>query len=105
MKKSTKKLLGNLFGLLLTAGIYVLFVMPFLMGEHPGLPYTGKMLGAKMLWIIAFLFSSFLIPGIIGLFEYVKNKSFWRYFYSTGWIIFIIVLIVFSTILSNHSMN
>lgn len=105
MKKSTKKLVCNLIGLIITGVLYVLIVMPILMGEHIRLPNNGKMFGVMLLWVIAFPLLSFLIPGIIALLEYTKSKTFWRYFYYAGWIIYILVLIFFSFALGNHSMN
>lgn len=62
MKKSTKKLIGNLIGLVITGVLYALIVMPILMGEHIRLPNNGKMFGVLSLWVIAFPILSFLIP-------------------------------------------
>ena len=101
MKKSTK----NLIGLVLTAVFYVLIVMPILMGEPIRLPLNGNMFSVMLLWVIVFPLLSFIIPGLIALIEYTKNKIFWRYFYYTGWTIYIFILILFSIALDNHSMN
>ena len=103
MKKTTKKLIGNLIGLVITGVLYVFIAMPILMGER--LPNNGKIFGVVSLWVITFLFLSFIIPGIIALLEYTKSKTFWRYFYYAGWIIYILILIFFSFALANHSMN
>ena len=100
MKKSTK----NVIGLVLIGTIYVLIIMPILMGEQIRLPNINRF-AVMLLWITMFLLSSFLIPGIIALIEYTNKKTFWRYFYYTGWTIYISILILFSIILSNHSMG
>jgi len=101
MKKSTK----NLIGLALIGVFYVLIVMPMLMNEPIRLPSNGKMFGAMMLWVFAFPTLSFLIPGIIALIDYTKEKALWRYFYHAGWVIYILLLVLFSAALGNHSMN
>src|SRR5690606_9775896 len=101
MKKSTK----NLIGLALAGLFYVLVLMPILMSEPIRLPSDGNMLGVTLLWVLAFPTLSFLIPGMIALIEYTKNRTFWRYFYHTGWVIYIFLLVLFSVALGNHSMN
>ena len=97
MKKSTK----NLIGLVLTGVLYSLIIMPIIIGENVRLPFNGNMFGAMLVLVIGFPLLSFLIPGIIALNVYVNNKTFWRYFYSTGWMIYILILILYSYVLGN----
>lgn len=97
MKKHTK----NLIGLVLTAVFYVLIVMPIIIGENIRLPVNAKMFGAMLILVIGFPLVSFIIPGIIALNVYFGKKPFWKYFYVTGWIIFILILILYSFVLGN----
>ena len=103
MKKTTKNLIGNLIGLVITGVFYFLIVMPII-DENIRLPYNGKMFGALLVWVITIPLLSFLIPGIIALVAYTNKKTFWRYFYYTGWIIYILILIFYSYALGHHSM-
>lgn len=96
-----KTLTKNLIGLILTGVLHYLLVMPIIISENIRLPSDGKMFGAMLVQVIGFPFISFLIPGIIAWVVYTNNKTFWRYFYSTGWIIYILILIIYSYVLGH----
>ena len=95
-----KKAIKNLSGLAITGALYFLIISPIITGETIRFPYSWSMFGVMLLLIIGIPLISFIIPGIIALNEYVEKKPFWKYFYYTGWIIYIIVLIVFSFVLN-----
>jgi len=97
MNKITK----NIIGLVLTGLLHCIVVIPILTGASIKLPSDVKMLGAMLIQVIALPLISFLIPGIIAFNLYTENKTFWKYFYSTGWIIYILVLIIYSFVLGN----
>jgi len=96
-----KKAIINLIGLIFTGVFHYLIVMPIIKGENIRLPFNGHMFEEMLIWVIGFPLLSFLIPGIIALNEYVGKKTFWRYFYYTGWIIYFLILILLSFIICN----
>ena len=97
MKKFTK----NIIGLVLIGVLHYLIVLPIITGENIRLPFNGRMFGTMLIWVMGFPLLSFLIPGIIALVVYRNNKIFWRYFYYTGWIIYIFILFLVSLIIYN----
>jgi len=96
MKKATI----NLIGLFLTGVLYFLIIGPIITGQTIIFPTSWSMFGVILLFVIGSPLVSFIIPGIIAINEYVEKKPFWKYFYSTGWIIYILILIVYSIVLN-----
>ncbi|HEY5591505.1 MAG TPA: hypothetical protein VIK55_10850 [Paludibacter sp.] len=96
MKKATK----NLIGLFFTGVFYFSIIGPIIIGETIRFPYSWSMFGVLMMCVIGFPLVSFIIPGIIAFNEYVEKKPFWKYFYYSGWIIYSLILIVYSFVLN-----
>jgi len=90
------KSLKNIVGLILIGFIYSTIAMPLILGETIRFSLNGAML----LNVIGLPLISFVIPGIIALNIYANKKVFWGHFYNTGWIIYILILIGYSFVLS-----
>jgi len=97
MKKATI----NFIGLVLIGFLYYLFLMPVILGEANRFPLNWAMFGLMVVHAIALPLISFIIPGIIAINVYVDKKIFWKNFYYTGWIIYILILIIYSFVICN----
>ena len=97
MKKATI----NLIGMVLIGFLYYLFLMPIILGEANRFPLNWAMFGLMLVHAIAFPLISFIIPGIIAINVYADKKIFWKNFYYTGWIIYTLVLIIYSFVICN----
>lgn len=86
----------NVIGLILIGIVHYLILMPLIIGEAISFSFNGAML----LNIIGLPLISFVIPGIIALITYTKKQLFWKNFYQSVWIIYILILIVYSFVLS-----